>query len=73
MFRNDVLVDGSNGKIVGIYPSGVTSGGDGPKRYLFPIHSGHFFGKIGGTLMNLSGALIIFWLISGIIIYKRKS
>jgi hypothetical protein len=44
-----------------------------PKRYLFPIHSGHFFGKIGGTLMNLSGALIIFWLISGIIIYKRKS
>jgi uncharacterized iron-regulated membrane protein len=73
MFRNDVLVDASNGKIVGIYPSGVTSGGDGPKRYLFPIHSGHFFGKIGGTLMNLSGALIIFWLISGIIIYKRKS
>ena len=75
MFRQDVVIEASSGKVVGIYAAGKTSKGDGVRNYLLPIHSGKYFGSIGGFLMSFFGFIVILWLLSGFVIYfsnKKK-
>ena len=75
MFRQDVVIEGSSGEVVGIYAAGKTSKGDGVRNYLLPIHSGKYFGSIGGFLMSFFGFIVILWLLSGFVIYfsnKKK-
>jgi hypothetical protein len=75
MFRQDVVIEGLSGKVVGIYAAGKTSKGDGVRNYLLPIHSGKYFGSIGGFLMSFFGFIVILWLLSGFVIYfnnKKK-
>jgi len=72
LFRQDVLIDGKTGKIVGIYPAGKVENGEGIRSYLLPIHSGYYFGPIGGFLMTLVGFTVILWLLSGFFIYFQN-
>ena len=75
MFRQDVVIEGSSGEVVGIYAAGKTSKGDGVRNYLLPIHSGKYFGPIGGFLMSFFGFIVILWFLSGFVIYfgnKKK-
>ena len=75
MFRQDVIVEGKTGEILGVYAAGKTEKGEGIRNYLLPIHSGNYFGAIGGFLMSFFGFIVILWLLSGCIIYfnnKRK-
>jgi uncharacterized iron-regulated membrane protein len=73
LFRQDVLVDAKNGNIVGVYPAGKVEKGEGIRNYLLPIHSGYYFGPIGGFLMTLIGFTVIFWLLSGLVIYFQNT
>ena len=69
MFRQDILINGMNGDLIGIYPAGKLEKGDGFRKYLLPIHSGYYFGSFGGLMMTFIGFIVILWLISGFIIY----
>ena len=71
-FRQDVVIDGSSGNIVGTYAAGKTEKGDGFRNYLLPFHSGRYFGALGGFLMTFFGFIVVFWLITGFIIYFKK-
>ncbi len=68
--RTDVLVSASSGAIVGVYPSGTTQGG-GIRQWLFPIHSGYIIGPVGSIIMTAMGLSLVFWFISGIVIWRR--
>ena len=37
-----------------------------------PIHSGKYFGALGGFLMTFFGFIVVLWLLTGIIIYVRS-
>ena len=69
MFRQDILINGTNGDLIGIYPAGKLEKGEGFRKYLLPIHSGYYFGPLGGLMMTFIGFIVILWLISGFIIY----
>ena len=69
MFRQDILINGMNGDLIGIYPAGKLEKGEGFRKYLLPIHSGYYFGSLGGLMMTFIGFIVILWLISGLIIY----
>ncbi|HJL80730.1 MAG: PepSY-associated TM helix domain-containing protein [Gammaproteobacteria bacterium] len=76
MFRQDVIIEGQTGKLLGVYAAGKTEKGDGLRNYLLPIHSGNYFGAIGGFLMSFFGFIVILWLLSGFVIYfnnRRRS
>lgn len=70
--RTDVLVDPDNGRIIGVYPSGLTSGGDGVRAWLFPIHSGYIVGPIGGLIYSIIGVLVSLWVATGFIMWRRQ-
>ena len=42
---------------------------DGMRNALLPIHTGYYFGAIGGFLMTFFGFVVMGWLLSGIWIY----
>ena len=69
MFRQDVVIEGMTGEVLGIYAAGKTQKGEGVRNYLLPIHSGKYFGRIGGVLMSFFGFIVILWLLSGLVIY----
>ena len=76
MFRQDVVVDGFSGEVKGVYAAGKTEKGEGFRNLLLPIHSGKYFGALGGFLMTFFGFVVVLWLLSGIIMYihsKRAS
>jgi uncharacterized iron-regulated membrane protein len=37
-----------------------------------PIHSGKYFGALGGFLMTFFGFIVVLWLLSGVIMYIRS-
>ena len=72
MFRQDVVVDGFSGEVKGVYAAGKTERGEGFRNLLLPIHSGKYFGPLGGFLMTFFGFIVVLWLLSGIIMYIRS-
>lgn len=69
--RTDVLVDPATGKLVGIYPSGLTSGGGGVRAWLFPVHSGFVIGPIGGVIYSVIGISVSLWVATGFVMWRR--
>ncbi len=69
--RTDVLVDPQTGKLVGIYPTGLTSGGDGVRAWLFPVHSGYIIGPVGGLIYSIIGVSVSLWVATGFIMWRR--
>jgi uncharacterized iron-regulated membrane protein len=69
--RTDVLVDPDNGKVIGVYATGLTSGGDGVRRWLFPIHTGYIIGPVMGLLYSILGVLVSLWVVTGFIMWRR--
>lgn len=69
--RTDVLVDPQTGEIAGIKPAGLVAGGEGLRHWLFPLHSLYLFGPLGGALAALMGVSLVFWLVSGLVIWWR--
>jgi len=72
MFRQDVVVDGFSGEVNGVYAAGKTERGEGFRNLLLPIHSGRYFGPLGGFLMTFFGFIVVLWLLTGIIMYIRS-
>ena len=72
MFRQDVVVDGFSGEVKGVYAAGKTERGEGFRNLLLPIHSGKYFGALGGFLMTFFGFIVVLWLLTGIIMYIRS-
>ncbi|MFM9897682.1 PepSY-associated TM helix domain-containing protein [Sphingorhabdus sp.] len=70
--RTDVLVDPQSGVVIGTYPSGLTSGGDGIRAWLFPIHSGYVVGPVGGVIYSLIGVSVSLWVMTGFIMWRRQ-
>ncbi|MDX1481853.1 MAG: PepSY-associated TM helix domain-containing protein [Woeseiaceae bacterium] len=69
--RTDVLIDPVTGDAT-VYPSGLLRGGDGLRGWLYPVHTGYVFGWPGGLVMTLIGCSLIFWAISGTILWGRS-
>ena len=69
--RTDVLVDPQTGKVVGSYPTGLTSGGDGVRGWLFPVHSGYVIGPVGGVIYSIIGVSVSLWVATGFIMWRR--
>ena len=72
MFRQDVVVDGFSGEVKGVYAAGKTERGEGFRNLLLPIHSGKYFGPLGGFLMTFFGFIVVLWLFSGVAMYIRS-
>ena len=72
MFRQDVVVDGFSGEVKGVYAAGKTERGEGFRNLLLPIHSGKYFGALGGFLMTFFGFIVVLWLFSGVAMYIRS-
>jgi uncharacterized iron-regulated membrane protein len=72
MFRQDVVVDGFSGEVKGVYAAGKTERGEGFRNLILPIHSGKYFGALGGFLMTFFGFIVVLWLLTGIIMYVRS-
>ena len=72
LFRQDVVLDGFTGEVKGVYAAGKTERGDGFRNLLLPIHSGKYFGFLGGFLMTFFGFISVLWLLSGIAMYIRS-
>ncbi len=72
MFRQDVVVDGFSGEVKGVYAAGKTERGEGFRNLLLPIHSGKYFGPLGGFLMTFFGFIVVLWLLSGVAMYIRS-
>lgn len=72
LFRTDVLVSPQSGQVIGIYPSGLTSGGTGARAWLFPIHSGYVIGPIGGVIYSLIGVSVSLWVLTGFMMWWRQ-
>lgn len=70
--RTDVLIDPDTGKVIGVYTTGLTSGGDGIRAWLFPVHSGFIVGPIGGLLYSILGVLVSLWVVTGFIMWRRQ-
>lgn len=70
--RTDVLVDPITA-IASVYPSGVYEGGSGVRSWLLPIHTGYVAGVTGGYIMTFVGITLIFWAVSGFILWSRSS
>lgn len=70
--RTDVLVDPESGAVIGTYPTGLTSGGDGIRAWLFPVHSGYVVGPIGGLIYSVLGVSISLWVMTGFIMWRRQ-
>lgn len=70
--RTDVLVDPYEGKVIGTYPTGLTSGGDGARAWLFPVHSGFIVGPIGGLIYTIIGLSVSLWVSTGFIMWLRQ-
>jgi uncharacterized iron-regulated membrane protein len=70
--RTDVLVDPETGAIAGVKSAGLVSGGGGIRAWLFPLHSGYVLGPIGGAITALTGLSAMFFLISGLIMWRRN-
>jgi uncharacterized iron-regulated membrane protein len=69
--RTDVLVDPQSGRVIGIYPTGLTSGGDGIRAWLFPVHSGYVIGPVGGVIYSIIGVSVSLWVATGFIMWWR--
>ena len=69
--RTDVLVDPETGEIAGIKPAGLIEGGEGVRHWLYPLHTMYVFGPIGGALATIMALSLVFWLVSGIVIWRR--
>ncbi len=65
--RTDVLVSPADGGVMGVYPTGLTSGGDGARAWLFPIHSGYVVGPIGGVIYSIIGVSVSLWVSTGFV------
>ena len=72
MFRQDVVVNGFSGEVRGVFAAGKTERGQGLRNLLLPIHSGKYFGSLGGFLMTFFGFIVVLWLLSGIMMYIRS-
>lgn len=70
--RVDVLVDAGSGELVGVYPTGLTEGGEGLRSWLFPVHSGYIIGPVGGLLYSLIGVSVSLWLVTGFVMWRRQ-
>lgn len=70
--RTDVLVNPANGRVIGVYPTGLTSGGGGVRAWLFPVHSGYIIGPIGGLIYSLIGVSVSLWVLTGFIMWRQQ-
>ena len=70
--RVDVLVDPQSGTVRGPYSTGLTSGGEGIRAWLFPIHSGYVVGRTGGLIYSLIGVLVSLWVLTGFMLWRRN-
>lgn len=69
--RVDVLVDPQTGKTT-IKNSGLMTGGGGWRDWLYPVHTGYVLGEFGGFLAAICGTVLIFWGVSGFLIWRRR-
>ena len=71
--RTDALVDPTDGHVVGVYPSGVTTGGTGLRQWLFPVHSGFLLGGWwGGLLFTVLGGATGLWILTGFALWVQR-
>ena len=70
--RTDVLVHPETGEPT-VYPSGLIEGGTGLRGWLYSVHTGYVFGESGGILMTVIGCLLLFWPISGLMMWRRRT
>lgn len=68
--RVDVLVDPQTGKAT-TKNSGLMKGGGGLRDWLYPVHTGYVFGEVGGLITAICGTILLFWGISGFLIWRR--
>jgi uncharacterized iron-regulated membrane protein len=70
LMRTDILVDPASGEL-SIYPAGVV-GASKVRAWLYPIHTGYFATRIGGLVMTVVGLSVVFWPVSGFILWLRR-
>lgn len=69
--RTDVLVDPETGA-ASVYPSGLLENGDGLRGWLYSVHTGYVFKELGGLIMTAIGCLLVFWPVSGFVMWRRR-
>ncbi len=70
--RVDVLIKPMDGSVIGVYPTGLTSGGDGAREWLFPVHSVYIIGPVGGVIYSVIGASVSLWVLTGFVMWRRQ-
>lgn len=70
--RTDVLVDPATGQVIGVYPTDLTSGGEGARAWLFPVHSSYIVGRIGGLIYSIIGVSVSLWVLTGFLMWFRQ-
>lgn len=70
--RVDVLIKPMDGSVIGVYPTGLTSGGNGAREWLFPVHSGYVIGPIGGVIYSVIGVSVSLWVLTGFVMWRRQ-
>lgn len=69
--RTDVLVHPGSGE-ASVFPSGLINNSSGLRGWLYSIHTGYIFGELGGIVMTAIGCLLLFWPISGLLMWRRR-
>ena len=69
--RTDVLVNSQTGVVEGLYPDGLASGSSAIRSWLFPLHSLHLIGSIGGAIAAVMGLALSLWFASGLWMWRR--
>lgn len=70
--RTDVLVNPQSG-VARVYPAGLLTNVSGVRTWLYSVHTGYVFGAFGGVVMTLIGCALMFWPISGFVMWRRRT
>lgn len=70
LMRTDILVHPVSGEL-SIYPAGVV-GASKVRAWLYPVHTGYFVTWVGGLAMTVIGLSVVFWPVSGLILWLRR-
>lgn len=69
--RTDVLVEPVTGA-ASVYRAGILVGGEGLRSWLLSLHTGYIIGRTGGLVMTIVGCSLVFWAVSGFMIWRRR-
>ncbi|MFK7955581.1 MAG: PepSY-associated TM helix domain-containing protein [Lysobacterales bacterium] len=69
--RTDILVNPASGEVA-TYPSGLIDEGTGVRSWLYSIHTGFVLGATGGIVMTIVGGSLLYWPISGFVMWRRR-